>query len=108
MVSFTAAGRATSNNGLAKRLRHTGSAAQSSRFQVMQIVECGQCSERFAITHDQATAAPELAARQAAWLQDQFVWDHIQETKHRSSIALPALEELGEARTQIADPHQHS
>ena len=60
MVSFTAAGRATSNNGLAKRLRHTGSAAQSSRFQVMQIVECGQCSERFAITHDQATAAPAI------------------------------------------------
>jgi hypothetical protein len=70
----------------------------------MQTVECGQCGERFAITHDLATADAELAVRQAAWLQDHFVWDHIQETRHRSSIALPSPEELGETRTQVAAP----
>lgn len=100
MVSFTAAGRATSH-GVAKRLRQSGAGAASSRFQVMQIVGCGQCGDRFAITHESVAADPELAARQAAWLEDQFVWDHIQETKHRSSVALPAAEELGENRSPV-------
>jgi hypothetical protein len=104
VVSFTAAGRVTSN-GIAKRLRQSGAGAPSSRFQVMQIVECGQCRDRFAITHESAAADAALATRQAVWLQDQFVWDHIQESKHRSSIALPAGEELGEARGQVAAPH---
>lgn len=103
MVSFTAAGRVTSN-GIAKRLRQTGAGAPSSRYQQMQIVECGQCGDRFAITHESAAADPELAGRQAVWLQDQFVWDHIQETKHRSSVALPPADELGETRGQAATP----
>jgi hypothetical protein len=103
VVSFTAAGRVTSN-GIAKRLRHTGAGAASSRSQVMQIVVCGQCGDRFAITHESAAADTELAVRQAAWLQDHFVWDHIQESKHRSSIALPAVEELVEVRGQVAGP----
>lgn len=103
MVSFTASGRVNSN-GIAKRLRQTGAGAPSSRYQVMQIVQCGQCSDRFAITHESAAADPKLAVRQSVWLQDQFVWDHIQETKHRSSIALPAAEELGQTRSQVAAP----
>ncbi len=103
MVSFTAAGRVTSH-GIARRLRQTGAGATSSRSQVMQIVVCPQCGERFAITHEPAAADPELAGRQAVWLQDQFVWDHIQESRHRSSVALPAAEELSETRSQVADP----
>lgn len=69
----------------------------------MQLVACSQCGDRFVIAHEPDAAAPELAGRQAIWLQDQFVWDHIQETKHRSSIALPSAEEL-DARTQAALP----
>lgn len=101
MVSFTAAGRVTAH-GIAKRLRQTSASAPTPRNQVMQLVVCAQCSDRFAITHEPDAADPELAARQAAWLQDQFVWDHIQETKHRSSIALPAAEELADIRSNVA------
>lgn len=97
MVSFTAAGR-VSSNGIAKRLRQTRTGPPSSRYQLMEVVVCGQCGDRFAITHEVAAADVGLASRQAAWLQDQFVWDHIQETKHRSSITLPAADELGAAR----------
>jgi hypothetical protein len=103
VVSFTASGGVAAN-GVAKRLRQTGAGASSSRSQVMQIVACSQCGLRFAITHESAAADPELAERQAMWLQDQFVWDHIQESKHRSSIALPAAEELGDARNQAVAP----
>ena len=97
MVSFTASGRATSH-GIAKRLRQNGAGAPSSRYKLMEVAACSQCGDRFAITHEAAVADPELASRQATWLQDQFVWDHIQESKHRSSIALPAAEELGGTR----------
>jgi hypothetical protein len=91
------------SSGIAKRLRQTGAGASSPRYKLMEVVVCGQCGDRFAITHETATAVPELAVRQAVWLQDHFVWDHIQETKHRSSIALPAPEELGETPA-IAGP----
>jgi hypothetical protein len=101
VVSFTASGRATSH-GIAKRLRQNGAGALSTRYKQMEVAVCSQCGDRFAITHEVAAADPELATRQAAWLQDQFVWDHIQETKHRSSVALPAAEELGETRNQVA------
>jgi len=103
VVSYSAAGRATSH-GVAKRLRQSGSGGPPSRTQVMQMVVCSQCSDRFAITHETAGADPELAKLQAVWLQDQFVWDHIQETKHRSSVALPSAEEIEETRSHVAGP----
>lgn len=60
----------------------------------MNVVACSHCGERFEISHKANFQDPKLAERQAAWLQDQFVWDHIQETKHRGSIALPASDEM--------------
>jgi len=33
-----------------------------------------------------------LAKKQAAWVTDQLVWDHIQERKHHGTIALPKLQ----------------
>jgi hypothetical protein len=57
---------------------------------VMTIVLCDQCGQRFAINHPAASQDPVLADRQAIWLADKFVWDHIQETGHRSLIPLPA------------------
>jgi hypothetical protein len=84
----------TAVKGTAKRLRQLSVNAPPSRTVVMKIVECGQCGERFAIGHDPASSDPKLAERQAAWLEDQFVWDHIQENKHRGSIALPEASEL--------------
>ena len=37
---------------------------------------------------------PALAARQATWLADKFVWDHIQESHHPHSIDLPAADAI--------------
>lgn len=83
---------------IAKRMRHSSAppapGAPPARTQVIQVVVCQQCGDRFAISHDLTALDPELAERQAAWLADRFVWDHIQETKHRSSVTLPAAEEL--------------
>ncbi len=82
------------SSGTAKRLRQVSASALPAKTLVMKLVVCGQCGERFAIGHDPASSDPELAERQATWLQDHFVWDHIQESKHRSSIELPASGEL--------------
>lgn len=78
---------------IAKRLRRTGENSPG-RNVVMTIVECAQCGERFAIGHHPASQDAGLAQKQATWLQDRFVWDHIQESKHQSSITLPAVAEI--------------
>lgn len=82
-------GGTTSFSGTAKRLRQHKEAA-TSKTVVMNVVECSDCGDRFAICHHLTSQDAVLAERQAVWLKDQFVWDHIQEDKHRSSIALPA------------------
>jgi hypothetical protein len=78
---------------MAKRLRHTVESAPS-RNVVMQIVECFQCGQRFAINHSPISQDAQLAEKQATWLKDRFVWDHIQENKHSGSITLPAVAEI--------------
>ena len=80
-------------SGTAKRLRQTAESTPAKTV-MMKLVVCTQCGERFAIGHDTASPDAELAERQAKWLEDQFVWDHIQESKHRSSIALPSWDEM--------------
>ncbi len=61
---------------------------------VMNVVECENCGERFEISHLAAAQDAQLARRQAVWLQEQFVWDHIQENRHRGLINLPQAEEI--------------
>jgi hypothetical protein len=80
-------------NGTARRLRNTIEKA-AARTVVMSVVVCTQCGERFTISHELACQDAALAERQATWLQDHFVWDHIQETKHRGMITLPASAEM--------------
>jgi len=89
----------------AKRLRQTSAPSADApplKTQVIKVVVCEQCGDKFAISHDLTTVNPELAERQATWLADQFVWDHIQENKHRSSITLPAQDELNHLATARA------
>jgi hypothetical protein len=93
VVNLIQHGRQAASSGTAKRLRHTAESGPSKTL-VMKLVACSQCGERFSIGHDAASSDPELAERQAKWLEDHFVWDHIQESKHRSSIALPAWDEI--------------
>jgi hypothetical protein len=77
---------------MAKRLRLNKESRPNTV--VMATVLCDQCGEKFAIGHTPTCQDPALATRQAAWLADQFVWDHIQETKHHSSIRLPGSHEM--------------
>ena len=74
----------------AKRLRkQTGILPTSSL-----VVVCPQCGDRFSIAREVPCLDPALAERHAAWLQDQLVWDHIQENKHRGSVRLPTASEM--------------
>lgn len=76
--------------GIAKRQRKNAPAGAPDDKVVMCVVACDQCGERFAIQHSLSTQDAGLARRQAAWLADRFVWDHIQESHHAHSIELPA------------------
>jgi ribosomal protein L32 len=69
----------------AKRLRKN----PGEQLQTVLIVTCPQCGDRYSIAHQVPCPDPTLAERNAAWLQDRFVWDHIQESRHRGSILLP-------------------
>jgi hypothetical protein len=75
---------------MAKRLRKQNGTLPSSAL----VVVCPQCGERFSIAREVPSPDMALAERHAAWLQDQLVWDHIQENKHRGSVRLPAPSEM--------------
>lgn len=78
--------------GMAKRVRQGGE--RVSTLVEMSTVTCDQCGARFAIGHRLFFQDVELATRQAAWLGERLVWDHIQENKHRGSLRLPASNEM--------------
>ena len=76
-------------HGNAKRVRHTVPAL--ANIVTMATVTCDQCGHHYAIEHRAGLEDTGLAAKQAVWLADKFVWDHIQEIKHQGSIRLPLL-----------------
>lgn len=76
--------------GTAKRLRN--STESPSAVPRLDTVVCGNCGQRFAIQNEPAIQDSELAEKQAAWVADQLVWDHIQERKHHGTIELPNLQ----------------
>jgi hypothetical protein len=79
---------------MARRMRRRSENSPVRSDVVMNVVACNNCGERFEISHKAASQDPALAEKQAVWLQDKFVWDHIQENKHRGSITLPASDEI--------------
>ena len=79
-------------HGTAKRLRRSTESAPDTV--VMATVVCHQCGEKFSIAHRSSCSDQALAERQAAWLADKFVWDHIQENNHPGSIQLPGSGEM--------------
>lgn len=79
----------TTAHGTARRVRPK--AESRTDMVVMAIVVCENCGAQFAISHRTAFQDANLASRQAVWLEDRFVWDHIQESKHHGSIDLPGL-----------------
>lgn len=60
---------------------------------IMAIVTCEKCGHEYGIEHRAGLEDTALATRQAAWLAERFVWDHIQENRHSGSIRLPFLAE---------------
>ena len=64
----------------------------SSGISFPQTVVCSKCGQRFTIQSDLTIENVELAEKQAAWVADQLVWDHIQERKHHGTIELPNLQ----------------
>ena len=78
--------------GTAKRLH--GNVESVSNSVVMMTVVCDECGARFALAHRSASRDTSLAEKQAVWLKDRFVWDHIQEKKHSGSLLLPGLPEM--------------
>ncbi len=92
--------RRPASYGTAKRLRRNTESMPDgiiivANSTVMTTVMCDECGSRFALVHRRASENSDLAERQAAWLKDRFVWDHIQEAKHCGSIRLPGLHEMG-------------
>ena len=55
------------------------------------IIVCPDCGDSFSIVGQVPCLDSALARSRGAWLLDQFVWDHIQENKHKASITLPDL-----------------
>ena len=81
---------ATTVSRTATRLRKQDRTGSQSEW----IIVCPECGDSFSIVREVPFLNPALAESYSAWLLDQFVWDHIQESKHRGSIRLPSPEEL--------------
>ncbi len=56
-----------------------------------ETIVCGNCGQRFAIRNGTDFQNAELIKKQASWVADQLVWDHIQERKHHGTMKLPNL-----------------
>ena len=76
-------------NGVAIRLK--GTPKKPSSAITMETVVCGKCGQQFAIRHDPARLDADAARKQALWVTDKLVWDHIQERKHPGTIDLPKV-----------------
>jgi len=75
--------------GFARRLR--SGAELRPETNAMETVICTKCGQRFAIHNGADFHDEELGKKQASWVADQLVWDHIQERKHHGRIELPVF-----------------
>lgn len=82
-------------HGVAVRLKKLPK--EPSTTVTMETVICGKCGQQFAIRHDPALREVDAARKQALWVTDELVWDHIQERKHRGTIGLPNCKGLDPA-----------
>lgn len=82
-------GAALVKPSVARRLRGTTEAVPSPL--PAETIICPKCGQRFVIRNEQEAQGPELARKQATWVAEQLVWDHIQERKHQGTMELPNL-----------------
>jgi transcription elongation factor Elf1 len=75
------------NHVIARRMRKSApfGAATNAR----ETVVCGSCGQRFAIHRDSGEHDTKFAEKEIAWVEEQLVWDHIQERAHHGSMDLP-------------------
>ncbi|MGH9633318.1 MAG: hypothetical protein ACRD72_00645 [Candidatus Angelobacter sp.] len=57
----------------------------------VETVVCGKCGQRYAIRIESSSQDVGLSKKQASFVADKLVWDHIQERKHQGTIELPSL-----------------
>lgn len=76
------------NHVVAKRLRKS---LVFDATNARETVVCGGCGQRFAIRRAPGLDDIKLIEKQTAWVQEQLVWDHIQEREHHGSMELPDL-----------------
>jgi nitrite reductase/ring-hydroxylating ferredoxin subunit len=72
---------------MARRLRKTAETPSIGE----ETVVCSKCGQRFAIHNGAHVTDAQIMEKQVAWLEDQLVWDHIQERKHHGSVEVPNL-----------------
>ena len=92
MVTILTGKTQATSYGTARRLRRNAVGVPDCT--VLTTVVCDDCGERFALVYRTAFEDVGMAERQAVWLKDKFVWDHIQEQKHSGSIRLPGEHEM--------------
>lgn len=68
-----------------------GTAEAGSNETLMETVVCSKCGQRYAIRIESSPQNAELSRKQASFVADKLVWDHIQERKHQGTIELPGL-----------------
>jgi transcription elongation factor Elf1 len=69
-----------------------GTAGVLSNEASTETVVCGKCGQRYAIRIEAPLQDAELSRKQASFVADKLVWDHIQERKHQGTIELPSFE----------------
>jgi hypothetical protein len=77
------------SNSLVTRIR---SGAERPDDVLMEAVVCDKCGQRFAIHHAPTRQDVAVARRRAFWLEEQLVWDHIQERRRQGKIQLAWLQ----------------
>lgn len=67
----------------------------------METVICGKCGQQFAIRHDPALREVDAARKQALWVTDELVWDHIQERSIVAPSGCPTVKGLTQHLTGV-------
>jgi len=75
------------NQVVARRMRK--SAPFGAATNATETVVCGSCGQRFAIHRVASAHNTIVAEKEIAWVEEQLVWDHIQERDHHGSMDLP-------------------
>jgi len=74
---------------VARRMRGTAEVVPNET--PMETVVCGKCGQRYAIRIESSSQDVGLSKKQASFVADKLVWDHIQERKHQGTIELPSI-----------------